>query len=179
MIRELCCSLLWTKCWDFGFNSSITHPDKPKVDYPECFQGKQIPVHGPFVAKLIEDRVLSGDVPLHWPSSCSDMEFYLRPPTHHNNTVFFPILSEFISGHLSSCTFCSSLLSNIYSLCFSPPSLHSGAILLFWSQPTGIYMLYVIVTMSIPFQYSRDVIGYLVSFSSMLPMDVNHSLNFQ
>ena len=89
MIRELCYSLLWTKCWDFGFNSSITHPDKPKVDYPECFQGKQIPVHGPFVAKLIEDRVLSGDVPLHWPSSRSDMEFYLRPPTHHNNTVFF------------------------------------------------------------------------------------------
>ncbi|KAJ3574847.1 hypothetical protein NP233_g1478 [Leucocoprinus birnbaumii] len=34
-----------------------THPNKPKVDYPEGFQGDQIPVHGPTVAKLIEDRL--------------------------------------------------------------------------------------------------------------------------
>jgi hypothetical protein len=27
------------------------------VDYPEGFQGNEIPVHGPFVAKLIEERI--------------------------------------------------------------------------------------------------------------------------
>jgi hypothetical protein len=32
-------------------------PDVPGVDYPEEFQGTQIPVYGPTVAKLIEDRV--------------------------------------------------------------------------------------------------------------------------
>jgi hypothetical protein len=38
--------------------SAALYPD-PKVKlprYPEGFQGVQIPVHGPFVAKLIEDR---------------------------------------------------------------------------------------------------------------------------
>ncbi|KIM42075.1 hypothetical protein M413DRAFT_71332 [Hebeloma cylindrosporum] len=34
-----------------------THPEKPGVDYPEGFQGNEIPVHGPTIAKLIEDRV--------------------------------------------------------------------------------------------------------------------------
>jgi hypothetical protein len=29
----------------------------PGVDYPDGFQGTQIPVFGPTVAKLIEDRV--------------------------------------------------------------------------------------------------------------------------
>jgi hypothetical protein len=29
----------------------------PQVDYPEGFQGTEIPVFGPAVAKLIEDRV--------------------------------------------------------------------------------------------------------------------------
>ena len=47
------------------FNSYITHPEKPKVNYPECFQSRQISVHGPTVAKLIEDRVASADVPQH------------------------------------------------------------------------------------------------------------------
>jgi hypothetical protein len=38
--------------------SAALYPD-PKVklpNYPEGFQGVQIPVHGPLVAKLIEDR---------------------------------------------------------------------------------------------------------------------------
>lgn len=35
----------------------FTHPEKPGVNYPEGFQGNNIPVHGPTVAKLIEDRV--------------------------------------------------------------------------------------------------------------------------
>ncbi|KAF9007113.1 hypothetical protein BDQ17DRAFT_1238475 [Cyathus striatus] len=34
-----------------------THPNKPDVNYPEGFQGESIPVHGPTVAQLIEDRV--------------------------------------------------------------------------------------------------------------------------
>ncbi|KAF5353317.1 hypothetical protein D9756_007986 [Leucocoprinus leucothites] len=38
-------------------DTHFTHPNKPGVDYPEGFQGNQIPVHGPTVAKLIEDRV--------------------------------------------------------------------------------------------------------------------------
>jgi hypothetical protein len=29
----------------------------PNIDYPDGFQGTQIPVFGPTVAKLIEDRV--------------------------------------------------------------------------------------------------------------------------
>jgi hypothetical protein len=39
-------------------DSAVSYPD-PKAkwpNYPEGFQGEQIPVHGPFVAKLIEDR---------------------------------------------------------------------------------------------------------------------------
>jgi hypothetical protein len=32
-------------------------PNMPNVDYPEGFQGIEIPVYGPTVAKLIEDRV--------------------------------------------------------------------------------------------------------------------------
>ena len=47
------------------FFSYVTYPEKPKVDYPECFQGRQIPVHGPSVAQLIEDRVARADVPHH------------------------------------------------------------------------------------------------------------------
>ena len=39
------------------YYSYVTHPDKPAVKYPECFQGKEIPIHGPSVARLIEDRV--------------------------------------------------------------------------------------------------------------------------
>lgn len=31
----------------------------PGVDYPEGFQGTQIPVYGPTVSRLIEDRVAS------------------------------------------------------------------------------------------------------------------------
>ncbi|KAF9468357.1 hypothetical protein BDZ94DRAFT_1154259 [Collybia nuda] len=37
----------------------ITHPTKPEVSYPEGFQGNSIPVHGPTVAKLIEDHIES------------------------------------------------------------------------------------------------------------------------
>ncbi|KAF9450770.1 hypothetical protein P691DRAFT_809605 [Macrolepiota fuliginosa MF-IS2] len=38
-------------------DTHYTHPNKPHVDYPEGFQGNHIPIHGPTVAKLIEDRV--------------------------------------------------------------------------------------------------------------------------
>ncbi|KAF9075386.1 hypothetical protein BDP27DRAFT_1415184 [Rhodocollybia butyracea] len=34
-----------------------THPNEPTVDYPEGFQEDYIPVHGPTVAKIIEDRL--------------------------------------------------------------------------------------------------------------------------
>lgn len=35
----------------------LTHPDEPKVAYPEGFQGDSIPVYGPLVAKIVEDRL--------------------------------------------------------------------------------------------------------------------------
>lgn len=38
-------------------HSYFTHPDTPGVNYPEGFQGTSIPVYGPAVAKLIEDRL--------------------------------------------------------------------------------------------------------------------------
>lgn len=42
----------------FGDHSSyFTHPNEPTVDYPEGFQGNYIPVYGPTVAKIIEDRI--------------------------------------------------------------------------------------------------------------------------
>lgn len=34
-----------------------THPNLPYVDYPEGFQGTQIPVYAPTIIKIIEDRV--------------------------------------------------------------------------------------------------------------------------
>ncbi|KAF7795516.1 hypothetical protein EIP86_006678 [Pleurotus ostreatoroseus] len=34
-----------------------THPNLPNVDYPEGFQGTQIPVHAPTVIQIIEDRI--------------------------------------------------------------------------------------------------------------------------
>ncbi|KAH9961257.1 hypothetical protein BC827DRAFT_1203501 [Russula dissimulans] len=37
-------------------DSSTTYPEVTWPNYPEGFQGSQIPVHGPYVAKLIEDR---------------------------------------------------------------------------------------------------------------------------
>ncbi|KAF4590484.1 hypothetical protein EYR38_009785 [Pleurotus pulmonarius] len=40
--------------WNDTYHSNF---DKPGVHYPEGFQGTEIPVHGPTVAKLIEDRV--------------------------------------------------------------------------------------------------------------------------
>lgn len=39
------------------YPSYHTYETKPKVDYPEGFQGNNIPVHGPSVAQIIEDRV--------------------------------------------------------------------------------------------------------------------------
>ena len=39
-----------------------TYPDTPPVAYPEGFQGTSIPVHGPTVARVIEDR-LDGKFP--------------------------------------------------------------------------------------------------------------------
>ena len=38
-------------------SSFFTHPNEPGVDYPEGFQENYIPVDGPTVAKLIEDRI--------------------------------------------------------------------------------------------------------------------------
>jgi len=35
----------------------FTHPDTPYVAYPEGFQGTRIPVYGPMVAKMLEDRL--------------------------------------------------------------------------------------------------------------------------
>jgi len=37
-------------------DTSTTAPEWTWPNYPEGFQGSQIPVHGPYVAKLIEDR---------------------------------------------------------------------------------------------------------------------------
>jgi hypothetical protein len=34
-----------------------TYPEDIRVDYPEGFQGTEIPVYGPVVAKVIEDRI--------------------------------------------------------------------------------------------------------------------------
>lgn len=34
-----------------------TAPNEPGVNYPPGFQGTSIPVHGPTVAQLIEDRL--------------------------------------------------------------------------------------------------------------------------
>lgn len=34
-----------------------TYPDEPRVEYPEGFQGNEIPVYGPTIAQIIEDRV--------------------------------------------------------------------------------------------------------------------------
>ncbi|KAG8987697.1 hypothetical protein FRB90_003205 [Tulasnella sp. 427] len=38
-------------------DTAFTHPTEPKVNYPPGFQGTKIPVHGPSVAKIIEDRI--------------------------------------------------------------------------------------------------------------------------
>ena len=45
-----------TQLQPFG-HSAYTHPNEPKVDYPKDFQGINIPVHGPSIAKVIEDRI--------------------------------------------------------------------------------------------------------------------------
>ncbi|KAI0266733.1 hypothetical protein BC834DRAFT_873254 [Gloeopeniophorella convolvens] len=37
-------------------DTSTTYPEVTWPNYPDGFQGSQIPVHGPYVAKLIEDR---------------------------------------------------------------------------------------------------------------------------
>ena len=58
MIRE-CVLVFLNKTLKLDYDSYITHPEKPKVDYPDCFHSKEIPVHGPSVAQLIEDRVSS------------------------------------------------------------------------------------------------------------------------
>lgn len=39
------------------YDSHRAYPNKPDVNYPEGFQGDFIPVHGPTVVQLIEDRV--------------------------------------------------------------------------------------------------------------------------
>jgi|SRR6266404_1234577 len=51
------CRRLW-----LNWASSTTSPEWTWPNYPEGFQGEQIPVHGPYVAKLIEDRA-NGKLP--------------------------------------------------------------------------------------------------------------------
>ncbi|KAF7296406.1 C2H2-type domain-containing protein [Mycena chlorophos] len=43
--------------WNDTWRTEGVGEGKPRVDYPEGFQGDYIPVHGPTVADLIEDRV--------------------------------------------------------------------------------------------------------------------------
>ncbi|KAJ2916363.1 hypothetical protein MD484_g4036, partial [Candolleomyces efflorescens] len=43
--------------WAMWNDTALTWPEKPDVNYPDCFQKNAIPVHGPAVVKLIEDRV--------------------------------------------------------------------------------------------------------------------------
>ncbi|CAE6531972.1 unnamed protein product [Rhizoctonia solani] len=38
-------------------DTAFTEPSLPNVVYPEGFQGNEIPVHGPFIVKLIEERI--------------------------------------------------------------------------------------------------------------------------
>ncbi|CAE6342091.1 unnamed protein product [Rhizoctonia solani] len=38
-------------------DTAFTEPALPSVGYPEGFQGNEIPVHGPFIAKLIDERI--------------------------------------------------------------------------------------------------------------------------
>lgn len=51
---------IFSGCWAlmaFIRYSYFTHPNEPELGYPEGFQGTSIPVHGPTVAKLIENRL--------------------------------------------------------------------------------------------------------------------------
>jgi hypothetical protein len=43
--------------WNDTFRTAGHGEGKPDVAYPAGFQGNYIPVHGPAVAQLIEDRV--------------------------------------------------------------------------------------------------------------------------
>ncbi|KAK7065106.1 hypothetical protein R3P38DRAFT_2492073 [Favolaschia claudopus] len=43
--------------WNDTYRTEGLGDGKPHVDYPDGFQGDAIPVHGPTIAKLIEDRV--------------------------------------------------------------------------------------------------------------------------
>ncbi len=38
-------------------SSYYTHPNEPGVDYPEGFQGTEIPVYAPTVVQVIEERI--------------------------------------------------------------------------------------------------------------------------
>lgn len=43
--------------YSFTLERYFTGPNEPRVEYPDGFQGNEIPVFGPMVAQLIEDRV--------------------------------------------------------------------------------------------------------------------------
>lgn len=55
----------WTaRALGFGYfavwnDTAIGHPPFPIADYVEGFQGNAIPVYGPFVASIIEERIQS------------------------------------------------------------------------------------------------------------------------
>ena len=57
MIRELIQSLSIPLLSHCSHPRYFTYPEEPDIDYPDGFQGSRIPVHGPAVAKLIEDRL--------------------------------------------------------------------------------------------------------------------------
>lgn len=56
------CAWWWSriKPWTNAVSSVFryhTHPNEPQVNYPEGFQGTEIPVYPPTVVKVIEDRI--------------------------------------------------------------------------------------------------------------------------
>jgi hypothetical protein len=57
MIREFICIARKTVTNQRHRLRYFGERNMPNIDYPDGFQGTQIPVFGPTVAKLIEDRV--------------------------------------------------------------------------------------------------------------------------
>ena len=50
-------SLTLTRAWAYRRIRYHTHPNLPFVEYPEGFQGTQIPVYAPNIIHIIEERV--------------------------------------------------------------------------------------------------------------------------
>ena len=45
------------KVLDCYIHRHRAYADKPEVSYPDGFQGNSIPVYGPYISQIIEDRV--------------------------------------------------------------------------------------------------------------------------